>query len=323
MAAPNWSKLPPLIEDVLAHAPSYGLFPALAAVERAWASRGEVGNGLDRWLRVEPHADLVFPPADLRSARLDEAGVLRLQANLLGLYGVDAPMPHYLLEAAAREDEVGERLRALLDLFNHRLYSLLYQAWKAGSAVTDPTGSAYAGYAAALDGGGEGPSRSAVLGRRRPSATALAAALAEELALPVAVQDGIPQWLDVPARPALGAPEAPSLGGNALLGDRLRVAGERVDVAIGPLPLAEALALLPGQARGQRLQAMIRSRLGPAAPFDLLLRVRPDRSAAASLSAEGLPLGWSTWLGEPAAEEITIRVTAGRRLAAAAQPGNG
>ncbi len=314
MGTPNWSKLPALIEDLLAHAPGYALFQALAVVERAWSERGEIGNGLDRWLRVEPYAGLSFPASDLRSGHLDEAGVLRLTANVHGLYGVDAPMPHYLLGAAGRDDEAGARVRAFLDIFNHRLYSLLYQAWKVQSAVDGSHAAAYGDIARAIAGGvsDDRLAHAGSLTRRRPSASALATMLEADTGIPVAVAAGIPQWLPVPDRAALGTAEGPCLGEDALLGDGVQVAGERVDVRIGPLPLSEALARLPQTAGGERLLALVRHLLGVGVPFDLILRVRPGEAGCQALGGADMPLGWSSWLGERLDEYIDIRITAGR-----------
>ncbi len=314
MAAPNWSKLPPLIEDLLAHAPEYGLFQAIAVVERAWGSRGRIGNGLDRWLRVEPHPGLAFPPADLRGGHLDAAGVLRLKANVDGLYGVDAPVPHYLLEAAARQDEVGARFRAFLDVFNHRLYGLLYQAWKLRIPTDEEGASPYAGLTRALAGGcGEGRlGHAGRLARRRPSAAALAAILEAELELPVGVVHGQPQWLSVAGRPAIGTQPGPRLGEDTLLGDGMQVAGERIDLHIGPLSLGRALDLLPGRQAGARLLALLEDLLGSEIPFDLVLRVAPGAAAAPALGSGPLPLGWSAWLGERLDAEVPVRVSSGR-----------
>lgn len=324
MAAPNWSKLPPVIEDLLANAPAYGLFPALAAVECAWGARGQIGNGLDRWVRVEPHPGLSFPPADLRGGRLDERGVLRLQANVYGLYGVDAPVPHYLLDAAGRADEVGARFRAFLDLFNHRLYSLLYQAWKLRAGAADPDGP-YQAVVRALAGAaaGDGAAHAAGLGRRRISAAALATVVRTELREPASVADRLPQWLPVPERRSLGAEVGPRLGEDALLGDGVQVAGERIDVRIGPLALQRALGLLPGAPAGRRLLALLRGLLGPEVPFDIVLRVRPGAAAAPALGVGALPLGWSAWLGERLEDDLAIRITAGREPARPASPGSG
>lgn len=315
MATANRAKLPDLIADLLADAPGYALFRALSIVEQAWSEHGRIGDGLDRWLRVEPHAGLSFPPSDLRRSYIDDRGVLCLTANVHGLYGVDAPMPYYMVEAAGRDDEAGQRLRAFLDIFNHRLYSLLYQAWKVQNAVDGGDDAAYGAAATAIAGGvaDDRLAHAGSLTQRRPSANALATMLEVECGAPVRVFDCIPQWLPIADRVPLGGAGGPCLGEDSLLGDGVQVAGERIDARIGPLPLDDALALLPGQPLGDRLLVLTRGMLGVAVPFDLILRVQPGAAGLQVLGQTALPLGWSSWLGERLDEDVDIRITAGRQ----------
>lgn len=50
---------------------------------------------------------------------------------IFGLYGMNAPGPAYMFEAAAtgRDPSVGQVLRSFLDMFGNRLTTLLYRAW--------------------------------------------------------------------------------------------------------------------------------------------------------------------------------------------------
>lgn len=315
MANPSWSKLPPLVGDLINDAPRYGLFQALAGVEKAWPRRGTMGDGLDRWVRIHPHPGLSFPPADLRRAYLDEQGVLHLEANVYGLYGVDAPMPHYLLEAANSEEATGQRVRSFLDMFNHRLYTLLYEAWRLEYAVEGSERAAYRPLARALAGGAE-DARLAHAGgitRREPSPASLAITLRAEFDVPARIRDCIPQWMTIPDQEALGGREGPVLGSDALLGERLLVASGCVDVELGPMPLDTALALLPGDEPGDRLLALTRQLLGPGTPFDVVLHIESQSGRALSLGEDSIPLGWSSWLGSEVVESSAIRITAGRQ----------
>jgi len=322
MVSPNRAKLPDLIEDLLANAPAFGLFQALAVVERAWAEGGRVGDGLDRWLRVEPYAGQSFPPGELRSGYIDDSGKLCLRANVLGLYGVDAPMPSYVVEAADRDDALGQRVRDFLDMFNHRLYALLYEAWRVERAVDLDAGAGYLAQVPAVAGSADEQclAHAGSLGARPPSAAALATMVEVETGLAVEVRDGIPQWLQIPAGGGLGAESAPCLGSDALLGDAVQIAGERIDVRVGPLSLGAALELLPGHAEGERALAVIRRFVGATVPFDLVVRARPGDVGSQALGATSLPLGWSTWLGERVDEEVDIRITRGRGVATACVP---
>jgi type VI secretion system protein ImpH len=227
-------------------------------------------------------------------------------------------MPHYLVEAAATEDEPGPRIRAFLDTFNHRLYSLLYQAWRIQDGVGGSRHNAYTALAQALAGGHEDArlAHAGGLTRNGASPALMSAALTAELDLPVTVTDGIPQWLRVPDQPVLGGgASAPCLGNDALLGERIQVAGDGIDVHIGPIDLDTAMSLLPGGKAGDQVMDLVPKLAGVSISFDMVLNVAPEGGHELALGRDELPLGWRSWLGASPNETNTIRITAGRRAA--------
>lgn len=312
MASPTWPKLPDLIEALLEDASQFSLDQAVRMVERLWPERGRLGSGLDCWLRLVPAAALSFPAADLRRCELDEQGRLVLQVNPLGLYGVDSPLPHYFLDATAADDERSECLRRFLDGFSHRLYALLYLAGRLERPALEEPDTPLAAALAAVAGVSEPDSAertelASAFSRRTRSAAGLQALVRESLGgVPVRVRDRLPSWQPVPAQ-ALGA-QGPALGHDSLLGDRLWVAAGRVQVEIGPLPLAAAQRLLPSEPGGRALLARIRDYLQGKARFDLVLRAQPGAASGCRLGAASLRLGWSTWTGEQLPREYRIHV---------------
>lgn len=85
-------------------------------------------------VRVRPQLTLSFPPADIHSIdAIDAEGESKryqITATFLGLYGATSPLPTFytedLLDEAGRDESV---TRDFLDIFNQRLYELLYQGW--------------------------------------------------------------------------------------------------------------------------------------------------------------------------------------------------
>lgn len=85
-------------------------------------------------VRVRPQLTLSFPPADIHTIDTidaeDESKRYQITANFLGLYGATSPLPTFytedLLDEAGRDESV---TRDFLDIFNQRLYDLLYQGW--------------------------------------------------------------------------------------------------------------------------------------------------------------------------------------------------
>ncbi|TPW09642.1 MAG: type VI secretion system protein ImpH, partial [bacterium] len=47
----------------------------------------------------------------------------------MGLYGSDSPLPTHWAEDILREYETDTTVRDFLDIFHHRIYSLLYRLW--------------------------------------------------------------------------------------------------------------------------------------------------------------------------------------------------
>lgn len=80
------------------------------------------------------HAGLGFPASDIAQAeRLYDQSPhqYRVQTTFFGMHGTDSPLPSYYLDRLAYEAGQGVGIRpAFLDFFNHRLLTLLHQAWR-------------------------------------------------------------------------------------------------------------------------------------------------------------------------------------------------
>ncbi|MHA6198505.1 type VI secretion system baseplate subunit TssG [Pseudomonas wadenswilerensis] len=85
-------------------------------------------------IRLGNRADLGFPASDVSLARRLEGDLPHqylVQATFLGIHGADSPLPSYYLERLAYEAGQKEGIRpAFFDFFNHRLLTLLHQAWR-------------------------------------------------------------------------------------------------------------------------------------------------------------------------------------------------
>lgn len=318
-------ELPALIRTLLAEGPHYSFFAAVRLFETAAAEASRGPGQLPSTIRFRPAVELSFPAGDIRRCRLDEEGRLEMQLNFMGFYGVDAPVPHYFLEAAAEEE--GGALRAFLDIFNHRLYELFYLGWKKFLCPVLPGGeSTFERYLSALSGGLRGAG-SAVeqafaghLGSPVKNGPGLAGILSELLdETPVEVVPFRCQW--VPLRDLLplgGIPgEELALGENLVLGGSVLDVGRRVELRIGPVPLDEALTLLPGGERSATVVGLIRQYLPPTLDFDLLLRVRVEQTAPLQLGVETMMLGWNSCLGKNSRAESEIRLPGANLLARA------
>ncbi len=295
---------PALINDLLENAPEYEFYQALQLVEADAAESRPGLSEVNGNIRLRPAPEISFPAGDIRRCQLDKTGRLDFELNFSGLYGVDSPLPHFFLDSVAEAAESGLVLRAFLDVFNQRLYQLHYLAWKKFHGHRGQgQASLYARYLEAL-GGLEAPklerslAYAGLIGSRAKNKQGLIGLLEDYLQLPVEICQYAPCWVRLDQVPDLGGPEPLVLGENALLGDRVLDLSRKILLQIGPVSLAKAKTLLPGQVEAKELGQMVRQYLDPTMEFDLELQIQPGNGAANQLGQQDVILGWTSWLGD-------------------------
>ena len=319
MGTTHRRKLPDLIEDVFANAPQYEFFQLIRLLEGGWYGHGQIGQGLDKWVRMRPAPEISFPAADVRRCELDDNGKVDLQLNFMGLYGVDAPVPFYFTELIARDDDTSEAMRAFLDLFSDRLYALFYLVWKKYRpyVALDSPGNAYVEYVQALSGHMLNDHDtvelgfSGAMGTRVRNAATLAGMLSEYMGnIPVRVEQFVPRWVKIQSESFLGgeAEQGLCLGDNTILGDEVLDICGKIDIWIGPMEAGEAKRLLPGRQEALALGNFIKRYLDPTLSFDLVLTIKPSSILGMQLGANDALLGWSTWIGYQMSESDEMRI---------------
>jgi type VI secretion system protein ImpH len=113
-------------------------------------------------------------------------------------------------------------------------------------------------------------------------------------------------------------PDAEVLGMTTVLGKKVWNAQHKFRLVIGPLDLAQAHNLLPGEPGMQRLQAWVRQYAGLTLEWDVNLILRREHVPGLRLGRDAR-LGWSTWLCSktPDRDDRQLRISP-RRLAASA-----
>ncbi|AMB85453.1 type VI secretion protein [Pseudomonas agarici] len=84
-------------------------------------------------VRFRPDPGMGFPAGELKAIETCEGHPQRpatVRTRLLGLYGVDSPMPTIFLDDIAQRREGHEALEAFLDIFNHRIFTQFYRIWR-------------------------------------------------------------------------------------------------------------------------------------------------------------------------------------------------
>jgi len=107
--------------------PSLGFFALMQELEQSLGPR--FLNSPSMPVRIAPVSHLGFGSSDVLSADDMPSGQVVMRMGFLGLTGATSPLPGYLTQALALDDDRYKPLQHLLELLNHRLYALYYKAW--------------------------------------------------------------------------------------------------------------------------------------------------------------------------------------------------
>jgi type VI secretion system protein ImpH len=94
---------------------------------------GSTAHPADDPVRFRPDPGMGFPAGELRAIEVDGNQPDRpatVRTRLLGLYGVDSPMPTAFLDDIVQRREGHEALEAFVDIFNHRIFTQFYRVWR-------------------------------------------------------------------------------------------------------------------------------------------------------------------------------------------------
>ena len=313
------------------HAKRFQAFQALRLIEAAHPRQARLGTAAragQEPVRLGHDADLRFAAAQVMSYERAAFGERARLALDFGLLGPDGAMPVHLTEyVRARSRHRGDRtIERFLDIFHHRMTSLLYRAWADSQPVIGldrPGQDRYAAYVDSLCGLALERAQphepigdharlgaAALLGDRRRHASGLAAVLSSELTLPVRIEPFVGQWLRLPETSGLrfGKRNRTALGEGYVLGRRMWDRQHRFRIVVGPVDAARCERLEPGTTAFSRIAAWVRLYIGPTLEYELVLRLAPGAAPAMRLGAK-TRLARNTWVGsaQGAAGEPVLR----------------
>jgi len=273
--------LPIELADLEARPGVYEFFTAVRRIEAAFPNAVAVGQqgpvGRER-LRFCAHLSLAFPPADVISVEGEpcdgEGGVVRarLTQSFLGLFGTASPLGSYLTERLLHQDDQ-HLARGFLDLIHHRLVSLIVR----GHSKYHPASGGAEGrrfLERMLQITGLEADDHALAGKRLMAFAGLigrTGVAAETMASIVSAWVGgaqthaepcLARWTELPAEAQTYLGRGGRLGRDTIAGRSIRNRTTAFGLTIGPLPLADFAALVPGGPRHHELRALI-ERLNP------------------------------------------------------------
>lgn len=275
------------VERMLREEPTaFSFFQAVRLLTRLRTAHAPVGGWADpstEVVRFAASTSLGFPASEIQSLALpDESGngegaPARMTVNFLGLTGPQGVLPHlYTEQAAALARSRDTALRDFLDLFNHRVLSLFYRAWKSHQpAVLQEERAEDRLYDHLLDLAGLGTEGlhgrlpvldsalafyAGVLSLRARPADGLARLVGDYFDVPATVEQFVGEWRRVDARGqcTLDGDDDSGRLGFGVLGNAAWDAQARVRLRLGPLTRSQYDAFLPGGDAHEALCALVR-----------------------------------------------------------------
>lgn len=304
---------------------SFRFFQIVRLLERLHPASRPVGffvSPAEEVVRFSSPPSQNFPASEIQSYTEREQQPEKLEVNFMGLNVVNGPMP-VVYAAALRERERQKDRTALdfFDIFNHRIISLFYRAWKkyrfyiayesTGTGEDDITRSlydlvglgtpglrnrmAFADEAAIYYGG--------ILGRSVRSVEGLRQILEDYFRAPIEIAQFTGRWERLPPAQQTVLNETSSfpecLGQGTVVGDEIWNQQGTLTVRIGPMPLQRYRQFLPGAAGQKELHAWLK--FYARGEFDFIVQLVLDRNDVPQtvLPAQrelGQRLGYESWL---------------------------
>lgn len=325
MATHGWGTDRSVADTLITEGHRFNFYQAVRLLEMMAPERSPVGEGVEadaEAVRFRSDVRLDFPAGDVTRVRPPgpDGAPADMTVNVMGLAGALGPLPaaytELILERVWKKDTA---LRDFLDIFNHRLVSLLYRVrktYRLGFDFASPQRGHIARYLFSLMGMGTGSLQArmgvedrsllhytALLAHRPRSMAGLTYLLADHFGVPVR---GVPfrgQWRTIAADQItrLGAGgQNRRLGVNAVLGGRVWDQQGKFEVHLGPMAADTLMDFIPTGSAFAPLCELVRFYSGSELDFDIVLQVSPDDPPARALDARRGPrLGWSAWLGGP------------------------
>jgi len=284
-------------------------------------------------IRFRHDPALSFNPSDVTGARVVSREPLRVEmtTSFLGLTGSASPLPVHFAEELL-DEEGGATQRAFLDLFHHRLLSLLYRGvikYQLASEATDVGTDAWVRRLLSLAGVDAVTQRETldhrtvlmlmpalVSARRSPSAlaSALRFVLASDLrGAKVEVEPFVGEWaaLDERDRCRLGRRNC-RLGMEIVLGARVFDVASKFRIKIGPVDSGAFRRLGAGTPLRAKIDAVIALFVNDLLSYEIAVTVDETRGRLVlSSRGEGARLGVDAWLGRYDGKTASVRMCAG------------
>jgi len=308
-----------LARELEEEAASFEFFQAVRLLELLRPSREPVGgfaDPADEVARFSVPPALHFPPGEIASLDMEVEGPARMAVYAFGLTGPQGVMPlAYTQMVADRVRDRDTAPRDFLDIFHHRMLSLLYRAWRKFRFTVEYGGShdlltrhiqdlLGVGLPAGREAAGINPETlvfyAGLLAPPARSAVALEQLLGDYFDVPLAVESFAGGWYRLQRSDLTRVGEdTPStvLGGGAVVGDEVWDPSARIRIRIGPLDRGRYDAFLPGGAAHESLRRLVRFFGRDAVDAEVKLVLSREEVRGIRIGGDTpVALSWATWV---------------------------
>ncbi len=274
-------------------------------------------------IKFSSKIDPSFPASDVEEIKLPEKedDPYEMVVNFLGLAGVSGPLPAFYTQLILESEKMGNQnkaFREFLDIFNHRLISLMYEIRKkhrTGFDLRKPEDTFIASLMFSVIGMGSESLRNrlgindysllhftGLLSNKNRSLAGLEFILSEYFKATIDSNYLIGQWqkIDDSLITVIGRKgKNQTLGESVILGRKIWYQESKFQLKIGPLRLDQYLDLLPLKKSHSfyTLYKMTKHYSGPEYNFDFRYLVHSGELPKARLGDKhGSYLGWTTWI---------------------------
>jgi type VI secretion system protein ImpH len=339
MAAYGWRQNRSVKDGLFEEGHLFDFDQALRLLESIYRTRTPVAEGVDperEVVRLRSKIRFDFPASDIEQIDPPQGdGPASMSVNVMSLAGVSGPLPQWVTQVALDRSSRGDKgFTEFLDLFNHRLLSLLYRARKKGRAALDgrsPDRGRFAACLFALMGLGTPHTRGAlgipdrallswagILTMRQRSMSGLERMMSSHFAVPVTIVPFRGKWQQVEDSDVTRIGEDQGqhqlLGQGAMLGRRVWDPEASFELRLGPMTRAQFAEFLPYRFCFRSAVSLVRFYVGENFGFTLRLELKAAEVPELRLGKKGgAMLGWTSWLKtRPVTQDDTQVVMVGR-----------
>ena len=287
MESEDWTTSPSVIDLLKAEPWRFSFYQAVYLLEQAHSSAISVGGAgppEGEVLRFRPDTSLASPESPLlclkdKSNSTRTQPLFELTTTFFGLYGASSPLPLFYAEDILwrDRDEDPDPVREFLDIFHHRLHSLLYRAWvkyRYHVQYDDQNIDDFSWRLLGLLGLATPhllneelkiPPRqllryAGLLTQQTRSASGLEGILCDFFyPIPMTVEQCTGRWVEInqEQRSLLGEQNC-SLGVDSILGTEVYSRNCSFGVVVGPISYQDYLQFVPGHEGARKLQELVR-----------------------------------------------------------------